>query len=233
MDRKYIDDHHIVARYLAGQLSADERDAFEAYYVEHPEMMSEMESTARFKLGLRKLREQGQLGDLLRPAPWYRQWRYLAAAAALALLTLGVAFTFQRVARMTPLLASSISALSGKAGALSLAKTYLVERSRGRAVDAEIVLPDRPEAIELRVMPEFKARPEQYRVTLLSVAEDDSTQALAEIGQLKMADDGCVAVFINSERVHEGLYQVAVRGDNGTDSERARNTFVLGFRAQK
>ena len=47
MDRKFIDDHHIVARYLADQLPDTLREEFEAYYLEHPEVVQELEATAR------------------------------------------------------------------------------------------------------------------------------------------------------------------------------------------
>ena len=82
MDRQYIDDHHIVARYLADRLPEPEREAFETYYLEHPEIVREIEAAARFKSGLAQLRDSGELAVLLKPAPWYARWQYLALAAA-------------------------------------------------------------------------------------------------------------------------------------------------------
>ena len=68
MDRKYIDDQHIVARYLADQLPAAQREEFESYYLQHPEMVEELEAAARFKVGLMLLRDAGQLDEVLKPA---------------------------------------------------------------------------------------------------------------------------------------------------------------------
>ena len=86
MDRQYIDDHHIIARYLADRLPEPERDAFEAYYLEHPDLLREIEAAARFKSGLAQLRDSGELGALLEATPWYARWRYLAIAAAAILV---------------------------------------------------------------------------------------------------------------------------------------------------
>ncbi len=49
MDRKQIDDEHIVARYLADQLTPAEAEAFEAYYTQHPRMVREIEYALRLK----------------------------------------------------------------------------------------------------------------------------------------------------------------------------------------
>ena len=65
MDRRYIDDQHVVARYLANRLTDEEREAFEAYYLEHPDMGQEMEAAIRFKVGLMRLRETGELAPLV------------------------------------------------------------------------------------------------------------------------------------------------------------------------
>ena len=65
MDRKHIDDQHIVARYLADQLSDSEREAFEAFCAKNPEMFRELEATARFKGGLARLAESGELANMV------------------------------------------------------------------------------------------------------------------------------------------------------------------------
>src|ERR1043165_5298786 len=95
MDRRYIDDHHVVARYLADRLTDEEREAFEAYFPEHPDVVQELEAAARFKVGLMQLRDTGELTQLLQPAPRRQTWQYLAAAAAVAALVIG-AFFFVR-----------------------------------------------------------------------------------------------------------------------------------------
>ena len=63
-----------------------EREAFEAYYLEHPEIVQEMEAAARFKVGLAQLRDSGQLEALMKPTPFFRQERFMGIAASLAIV---------------------------------------------------------------------------------------------------------------------------------------------------
>lgn len=67
LDRKYIDDHDVIERYLADQLSEPEREGFEAYFMEHPEVVHELNRTARFKSALLDLHDAGRLQPLLAP----------------------------------------------------------------------------------------------------------------------------------------------------------------------
>ena len=76
MDRRYIDQQHVVARYLADRVTDNERSEFEAYYLVHPEIVQEMEAAARFKVGLMQLRDSGELPKLLRSKPRYLQWQF-------------------------------------------------------------------------------------------------------------------------------------------------------------
>jgi len=89
MDRTQIDAEQVVARYLAGRLPATESDAFERYVSEHPEICNELEQTLKFREGLARLRERGELDALLqepRPRRWLpmlplRRWRLWLWAA--------------------------------------------------------------------------------------------------------------------------------------------------------
>src|SRR5690242_9172553 len=127
MDRRYIDDHHIVARYLADTLPDAEREAFEAYYLEHPEIVREMEAAARFKVGLMQLRDSGELASLLQPQPWYRRTSYLAVAASLAIAALGALLFYARSPSLQPLLVATASSLTDRLGnPRPIAGTYAI-----------------------------------------------------------------------------------------------------------
>lgn len=212
MDRQYIDDHHIVARYLADRLPEPEREAFEAYYLEHPEVLQEIEAAARFKSGLAQLRDSGELEALLKPSPWYARWRNLAFAAA-AVLAIGVAF-YNRTPT-PPLLGATLAALGGPS---TIASSHAVVRRRGSPFDAEITLPAAGGAIELRVLPEFGAPNSRYRVSLARIEADDAKQSLAEIDQLPASDDGMVTLYINASRMAPGDYDVTIADDTAQTS---------------
>jgi hypothetical protein len=227
MDRRYIDEHHVVARYLADRLTDEEREAFEAYYVEHPDVVQELEAAARFKVGLMKLRETGELKQLLqrekRP-----QWHYFAAAAAIAALAVGVFLVIDRTPAAHPIVAATVDALHGKDGnPLTLTREYAILRTRGSAVDAEIALPTSAEALELRVLPEFTARPERYRVHLFRMSADDSLQSVAELGALVPEPDNFVSIFVDAARLQPGQYRLTITGDPDTDARDKESAFML------
>ena len=227
MDRRYIDDKHVVARYLADRLTDEEREAFETYYLEHPDVVQELEAAARFKVGLMKLRDTGELAQLLqrekRP-----QWHYFAAAAALAALAIGTFLIIDRAPGTHPILAAAVDALRGANGnPPTLTREYAVLRTRGSAIDAEIRLPPAGEALELRVLPEFAARPERYRVRLFRVSADDSLQSVAELGGLVPEDDNFVSIFVDGTRLQPGQYRLTIAGDPDTDARDKESAFIL------
>src|SRR4029453_3357903 len=65
MERQRIDDEHIVARYLAGQLDEAEAAAFEKHYENDRDVVREIERTLRMKEGLAVLNERGELDALM------------------------------------------------------------------------------------------------------------------------------------------------------------------------
>jgi ferric-dicitrate binding protein FerR (iron transport regulator) len=79
-DQKYLDDHDIIERYLADQLPEAEREGFEAYFLQHPEVVQQMDRTAKLKSALMDLDAAGRLQPLL-VAKASRRW--LIALAAL------------------------------------------------------------------------------------------------------------------------------------------------------
>jgi hypothetical protein len=226
MDRRYIDDNHVVARYLADRLTDEEREAFEAYYLEHPDVVQELEAAARFKVGLMKLRDTGELSKLLQREQ-RRQWPYFAAAAAVAALVIGAFVVIDRTPARHPILAASVEALRGTNGPPPLTRDYAVLRTRGSAVDAEIPLPPPGEALELRVLPEFMARPERYHVRLFRMSADDSLQSVAELGGLVPEDDNFVSIFVDGTRLQRGQYRLAITGDPDTDARDKESAFIL------
>src|SRR5712691_3507721 len=108
MESTQIDARHVIARYLAGQLPDDESDAFERALSERPELRDQTEQTLRFKEGLARLQERGELAALLQPSARNR-WLPYAAAAALATVALGTFLWFNLPRSSSALLARSPS----------------------------------------------------------------------------------------------------------------------------
>jgi len=233
MNRQYIDDYHVVARYLADQLSDAERGEFEAYFLEHPDMVEELEQVARIKAGLMRLRATGELTSLLRPKPWYTQWRSAelrraigGSLAAMVLIAVGAALWWNRHSGSTERwLAPTPAALLGPLGKpLPAGNTYTILRTRGET-DVDIELPRVPQAVMLRVLPESVAQPAIYRITLYSM-DGAEPREVAAVDGLTANEDEFVPVYVDASKVGKGRYRLAIEGVAQPES---RSVFAVRF----
>lgn len=231
MDRKYIDEHHIVARYLANQLPDADREAFEAYYLRDPELMQELEAAARLKVGLMQLRDAGELDALLQRRASRTPW--LALAAGVAAIAIGLVLFMQREQVAPVLVARSAAALLDASGrALPLSRLHTIERTRGAStVDRTIGLPSAPQAIGLQIAPEYETSPTRYRIELASMPAHDegSEEIVAAIDSLEPNSAGLVEVYLDSSTVQPGMYRITVSGDAGTSAAGTSSSFVVRF----
>jgi hypothetical protein len=228
ISRQYIDDHDFVARYLADQLSDAERERFEAYYLEHPEMLQELNRTAQFKSGLMDLQESGALEKILKQRPWWQRTSRLAVAAAImfAIIGAGIWFNWQRASQ--PILASSVTALTHRfQPTLPIAGSFNIQRTRTSSYDARINLPKRAAAIELRVKPEVSAIPARYQVNLARVSADNSLTKIAEISALGSGIDGFVAIYLNAAGLSPAVYEIRLIGDIDTNATKVESSFLV------
>lgn len=157
----------------------------------------------------------------------FKPWQYLAVAAVAILGALGV-FLLTSNAGPQPLMVAEVAALP-RGMATVIASSHAILRTRGSAVDAEIPLPPAGQAIELRVLPEFTARP-HYRVRLFRMTADDSLQPVAEVGGLTTDDDSFLTVYVDAARLQPGAYRLTVVGDIDTDAVDKENAFILRLR---
>src|SRR5262245_19899609 len=88
MDRQRVDDDHLVARYLAGQLDDATAVDFERHYLNHPDVVKDIERTLRLREGLALLQERGELAKLVQGK---RTWGIPASlAAGLVMMLVGL-----------------------------------------------------------------------------------------------------------------------------------------------
>src|SRR5690349_13906761 len=127
MDRHTIDQQHIIARYLAGQLDAVTSAEFEAHYAQHPEVVREIERTLRLREGLAVLEESGELDALLHRRSYWRP--AMGLAAGIAVLVVGVWLWIGQMS-VAPLV-GTVTALTDTHGKpLHVANTYVLVRTR-------------------------------------------------------------------------------------------------------
>ena len=225
------DDPTLANRYLADQLTEAERQEFEARLVDDPAVLRELEATARFKLGLRKLRKTGRLDELTAGRSWHRPPWLLNVAAAAAILLLGIGLLRWNTTEAPPKIAVEVSSLLDSAGKqLPVSRAYAVMRKRGPAYDAVIELPASQQAIELRVVPDQEATPGPYHVVLRSV-KDGSKFELTRLDQRLMPNsEGYVSFFVDSKLLEPGEYELALLGE-GAGQATAQNTFLIQTRS--
>jgi hypothetical protein len=211
-------DPTMAGRYLAGQLSDEEQQAYEALLVSHPEVLRELEATARLKVGLARLRDRGELDGLLRssavigPMAWLHRPALIAVAASLALAVVG-ALMWRDTMTRGDMLYASLGALQGHAAASrSLVAHYTLMRTRSANPEVLISPPPPGQALEVRIWPDIPAGAGGYLVQLYRVQADGTPEgrALAGSGVLQPGADAFITVYADSSLLREGRYQFKV-----------------------
>jgi len=229
-----IDDPTRASRYLADQLSEAECAAYEARFVEDPDAVAELEATARLKIGLERLRRNGELSELvagtgsLQPSGTWM----LAMAASIVAVVIGVSLWFPHSnGASTPVLASAVSAFRDRSGhPLSVLATAPLFRTRAERYDAVIDLPPSRGAIKLRVLPSAPADSAHYQASLARIGDDDSAARIVTIDDLKpSAEDGFVDLYADSSLLAPGRYRLILTRESGGSSppNGESDTFVI------
>lgn len=226
VEDKFKDDPTIASRYLADQLSDSERDAFEASLLQNPEMVQEVEATARMKVGLARLRDSGELDKLVGARPFFERPGFLAVAASIGVLAVGLVFFRWQSATEPSVLASSAAAFDK---VLAVSSTPPMLRVRSDKYDAEIELPVERQALKLRLKPEASAGAANYSVSLARLKDDGSTESVAAVKDLRPAEDGFISVFADSASLSPGKYQLTVTGEK-SEAPVYGETFVIRVR---
>lgn len=216
----------LMARYLAGRLSDDEAQRFEAWWAEHPEVTRDLEATARLASGLRDLRRRGELKTVVRGAWWARPLALLSIAAGVAAVAAGaVAWLVTVRAPEIPLGGALASLPRLAAGQLPVGETYSLLRLRAATrADAVVELPAQPQAIAFRVLPERSSTTGRYRVELAR----EGARGAGVAADLRAADDGFVDVYVDSRALAPGRYRLAIVPE---ESAASASVFVLDVRS--
>ncbi len=225
MDRKQIEDEHMVARYIADQLSSAEAKAFEAYYTEHPNMVREIEYTLRLREGLATLRDRQQLDALMKA----RRWRWaipLSIAAAIAAALVGT-WTWYGPSASAPVAATLTELSAGSQTALPLGGKYLLVRVRGgEAAPLQIPIPPTRSALELQVLPAGGSTSAPYRLALDRLGSQGKPDHLGGISGLTPGTDGLVSAWLDSARLQLGSYAVELTSERADAAAPAERFFI-------
>lgn len=227
MQSTQTDARHMISRYLAGQLPANECDAFERALSEQPDLRDATEQILRFKEGLTRLHERGELDALMRsPSP--RRWLPYAAAAALAILALGGLLWLQISSRAPAMLALSAKAFVTRGENMpSIVGSYLLARTRGGEASTEVKATQSRGAIELRLLPSALSMDVHYSVRVNRLGESASGTIVGQIDAGPAAPDGYVTVYLNSQQLRPGDYEVSLAPSAASGATAAGDHFVI------
>lgn len=227
MDRKHIDERHMVALYLADKLGAEERAAFESHLLERPELVQELERAARLKVGLMRLQESGKLDALLRRKPWHSQPRTYAWAASILVIVAAMLLWVVRSPAPPVLVAdlSTLTDLSGRPLPVTSRRTLL--RVRGADYDAQIDATAASAVVELKVLPEFETPPPAYRVALSYMSANGVETQRASLPSVPADSEGYVTLYLDSGALEPGRYRLSLSPAAETASSTAANDFSL------
>lgn len=214
-----------LASYLASRLPDRESAAFEERASEHPEIRREIEQTLKFKEGLARLRERGELDGVLR-APGARRWLPYAAAAAVVLATLTSVVWLQRRNSVPEVLFLSPSAVAAHHHRPSpIRGTYVLARTRGSADVIDVRLLD-PGTIELRMLPADVSPDSRYVIDLRRVDRRDGKH-MGRIEGASAGADGYVVVYADSSELTPGEYEISLGEAVPTATHAVADRFVI------
>jgi hypothetical protein len=208
MDADHIAGNHVIERYLAGQLSDAEADAFERSVEAHPELARDVERIARLKTGLAVLERRGELAKLLAQpvAPPRRRAAWIGIAAAVVLAVGIVVFRPTDAPAPAAQLAVSLEALSSHSESpIPLRASVALARARGMGADAELTSSGRsPGAAELELATGGAAGT-RYAVELLAV-DSAGARAVAKLPGAITDDVGALHLFVALHALPPGPY---------------------------
>lgn len=218
VQNKLKDDPAIASRYLADQLTPEERDAFEAELLKSPEVAEELEATARLKVGLARLKDTGELSKLAGHKPWFQRPTFFAAAAMVPIAAIGLLLARSALLSQPDLLVASPTAL---VAGLQLGQTHPIERLRGSSYDLQFTLPEHHEAIELRVRAAAVSTAGRYNVALSQIQDSGASVPVATLKGLQATSDQFVSMYADSALLKPGRYQLVVTpvGSLSSDQE--------------
>jgi hypothetical protein len=223
-------DPTLPSRYLANQLTEAERIEYEALLSRSVESLAELEATARLKVGLKKLADEGELPALQQDAPRARRSYLLPLAASVAAIYVGVALWRSIGPPTIPLFSASAGSFLGRDGhTLPLVAATEIFRRRSGAADASIELSDSRGILEWHWAAPQGATPERYDV-VLTTSDGKPPQVVGEIKGLRADENGVVRWYVDSAGLVTDSYKLKISEESSTAQPGKAETFSIRVR---
>jgi hypothetical protein len=227
MDPAQILSQRMVDRYCAGQLSPEETAGFEAYLLDHPELLDDIEATRRLKLGLGSLRAQGELAGLVEGSAGTPRTRLLAIAASVVVALAIAWFYSQRPPAAPAVLAATLDGFRAELHAPDAIGEVLLVRSRsGERVALDI--PPAPHVYRIRLVVDSPAADSRFDVELRRESPAGGSPVLVERAvDVRPEPDGLLSVYLDPRAAGAGSYLLRVLGHGAAQGSSAEYELAL------
>ena len=217
MDKAYIDEKHVIERYLQGKLAEDELSAFEIYMLDHPEIVDDVEYARGMQDALIGVKDELYANT---PSPTLTQppsgfWlgrQYALAATVLFAITLTISgLLYQRIGGLNdeiaelrrPVAVTDEIWLEPVRGG----RERIVERSEGTALVLRVDV--------------GAASADSYTAEL----RGEGTDFFWERSQIRPDDERSIRFVVSG--LPSGNYRLAVSADDGVTAPFAEYRFLL------
>lgn len=230
LDRKFVEDNHLIERYLDDKLAFKAKLELEAWCRANPAFLEDLRLAEHATRGLRLLEACGRPPDLREPpAPWWRTMYFIVGlivacgATGLACLSL---YTENIGLRGEARLARGLAA-RGSLTAATNHRPIHVAPDHVAAGGGALVRVDHgaPDLIELGIDMSY-SRENRFRLT---VDKRDQGRALVLDAQLKDSN-GELKVAFNSSGMAAGAYDVRIEGEPARGDPVPEGWFVIDVR---
>jgi hypothetical protein len=210
-DRKFIEDHQLVERYLENKLPLKGARDLENWCREHPEYLNELKMSERAQASLKLLEASGQPQDLSEPQPpWWKTIYALIGLGVVAFLSL-VAFwaLFGKYVLLRGELEDTRATVNR--GALvqpATSRAIQVDPDRAPGIDRSRIVVSRsaPLLMDLHIDLGYTNKQMQFR---LVVDKQDQGRALVLENLLKDSN-GELRMTLNSTGLSAGIYNARI-----------------------
>jgi hypothetical protein len=212
-DRKFIEDHQLVERYLEGKLPFKGARDLELWCHAHPEYLNELKLPERAQASLKLLEASGRPQDLAEPKPpWWKSIYVPIALGVLASLSL-LAFwvLLGKYVLLRGELAESRTTVSrGSLVQPATTSELRITPDRAAGIDrAKIVVShNAPQLIDLHIDLTYTNKLMQFR---MFVDKQDQGRALI-LNNLLKDSNGELRITLNSTGLAAGIYQARIEG---------------------
>ena len=211
MDPKFIEDHQIIERYLAGRLPLKGQLDFERFCLENPDLLDELKLAERLNRGMRLL-EAGGRAEVLDPKekPWQKMNVLAGAAVFVLALVIGLAVVGSKYAGEHATVAELQRRLvTGPLKPPGELRSVLVRPDRMPSERAQVSVfgGEHPQLLEMKIDVSF-ALQNAFRVTI-----DKKDQArVGTIDRVLRDSNGLLKFTFNTSGVTPGLYRFRIEG---------------------